>query len=133
MKRFWIGSALAMIAIVTLGLVLNQINTIKTCKDYLVSIGDFYVTYCDYKEKYLAENDTSTEYAQSLKKYANECANHVLYLIRYMEERNEPELILKCIPKLSLSQMKNLEAAFDYYAENIDFVNEAYGTPEPRQ
>lgn len=133
MKRFWIGSAIAMILIVAFGLTMNEIAKVKKCKDYLICIGDSYASYCFYKDEYQNEDDSNSEHAQNLKESAKQNASDTLYLIRFMEERNNPDLIKRCMSKLSLAEMKNLDAAFEYYEENADFVYQAYGTPEPQQ
>ena len=133
MKKFWIGSALAMIAIIALGLILKSVSNTRECKNYLILIGDCYVDYLDEKNRYSQIEDKTSDSANETKEHANYWSGQTLYWIRFMEENNDPELITKCMPKLSIEQMQNLDAAFDYYTENIDFVNETYGTPEPQQ
>ena len=133
MKKFWIGSALAMVAIIALGFALNYANQVKACKDYLILIGDSYVHMRDTKSEYLAMSDSDSDLAKTKQELYKSWASGTLYLIHTMEETHDPEMITKCLHKLSLSEMENLSSAFDYYEENIDIVTEVYGTPKPHQ
>lgn len=133
MKKFLLYSVLAMIGIIALGFFLSYINKVSDCKEYLVTIGRSYVLYCTYKERYLSESDKESEMAQEYRDTANEMAGMTLYWIRFMEDNNDPDLIRKCIPKLSITEMQNLQNAFDYYESRIDDVYEAYGTPTPHK